>query len=151
MPNWVYNKLTVAGDKQVLDKFESQASKPARVPGNGGDTDISFLNFIKPEATEMAWYIETGWYDWNISNWGCKWDAGRVEILERSEGKMVYYFETPWSPPHLVFRAMAAQHPALDLLLEYEEEQGWGGELIGKNGEAREGKSWDEPSGLLIS
>lgn len=145
MPNYVYNKLTVAGANQVLVGFTRQAAKPARPHGH--DTELSFLNFVRPAETEMAWYIETGWYDWNIDNWGCKWDAGRVEILEKSERKIVYYFITAWAPPEMVFTAMAEQHPALELLLEYEEEQGWGGELIGKNGIAVEGKKWDEPRG----
>jgi hypothetical protein len=149
MPNWVYNKLTVAGANHVLDFFKEQAARPARA--HDQDMDLSFLNFVRPLHTEMAWYNDTGWYEWNINNWGCKWDAGRVDILENSPRRITYYFETAWAAPEFVFKAMAEQYPELDFYLWYEEEQGWGGELVAKNGMAVRGKTWEAPSGILIS
>jgi hypothetical protein len=133
----------------VLDFFKEQAAQPARA--HDQDMDLSFLNFVRPLHTEMDWYNDTGWYQWNINNWGCKWDAGRVDILENVSRRITYYFETAWAPPEFVFKAMAEQYPELDFLLWYEEEQGWGGELIAKNGVAVQGKTWEAPTGLLIS
>ena len=146
MPNWVYNKLTVAGANHVLDFFKKQAAEQVR-PHQ--DSDFSFMNFVRPLHTEMAWYNDTGWYEWNINNWGCKWDAGRVEILENSPRRITYYFETAWAPPELALKAMAEQYPELEFFLHYEEEQGWGGELVAKNSNVKQTKQWDIPGRVM--
>ena len=143
MPNYVYNTLAVAGANQVLDRFKEQASKQARP--HQLDTELSFLNFVRPLDTEMSWYNDGGWYQWNIDNWGCKWDAGQPEIVHESEGRIDYRFSTAWSPPELAFKAMAEEYPSLSFVLRYEEEQGWGGELIAENGNVEQTSQWDIP------
>lgn len=63
---------------------------------------------------------ETGcvdWYTWNVDNWGCKWNASRA----RREGDVIY-FETPWSPPFPIFKALAKQHPNVVLKIYIENE-----------------------------
>ena len=57
------------------------------------------------------------WYDWNVANWGTKWDmdgsGGRAgEILE-------YHFQTAWSPPVEGFRKISENFPLLHFVLEY--------------------------------
>lgn len=147
MPNWVYNKLTVTGPHATLYEFIDQAGDPRVTDGEiQNRSELSFLNFMRPDGDELETYDTTGWYTWNITNWGCKWDAGEVEILHKSEREVIYTFTTPWSPPTEAFVAMVAQHPALGLFLEYNEEQGWGGELIGENGGVAQGETWEIPA-----
>jgi len=88
------------------------------------------------------------WYDWNVRNWGTKWDVcvspedkypdTYIEgPTPNGENLVVYYnFNTAWSPPIPAIEKLSSQYPTLLFTLSYEEEQGWGGEgewLNGKN------------------
>jgi hypothetical protein len=80
------------------------------------------------------------WYNWNVRNWGTKWDVavGDNEAYSdtyiegptpNGENLVVYYnFHTAWSPPYPAMEKLSAQYPKLLFTLSYEEETGWGGE-----------------------
>lgn len=139
-----------------------------------GDTqDLSFWNFkepdnkhayfssssgAKPEGYE-SWSSELklahdlkftgdGWYDWNVREWGCKWDASDVSIadnIQDKEQQLHYNFSTPWGVAEGAFIAMVEQHPTLEFQFYSEEEQGWGIEAVGMSGEFTLTKEWDIP------
>jgi hypothetical protein len=81
------------------------------------------------------------WYSWNNSNWGTKWDVAvrddeeypDTELLEyKSDGDdnwLIYKYNTAWSPAVTILTKLSNMVPNSLLTLEYEEEQGWGGEL----------------------
>ena len=81
------------------------------------------------------------WYDWNIRNWGTKWDVAVSGDEKHPETYMegptpngdnlvVYYnFNTAWSRPLPALENLSAQYPDLLFTLSYEEETGWGGEM----------------------
>jgi hypothetical protein len=87
------------------------------------------------------------WYDWNVRNWGTKWDIAVHDGNEypdtvlhehKSDGEdqwLVYGFQTAWSPPVEAMIKLSALVPNCVLTLSFEEEQGWGGELEFVNGE----------------
>ena len=80
------------------------------------------------------------WYDFNVREWGTKWDVAVSSddkypetYMEgptpNGENSVVYYnFNTAWSPPFPAISKLSAQYPALLFTLSYEEETGWGGE-----------------------
>jgi hypothetical protein len=141
---------------------------------------LSFWNFVKPEDEILpiyfghekeskpegyeGWTTEQKWahdikfsgndaYNWNIRNWGTKWDAGDVSFDDRIEDEtpsLYYNFQTAWSIPEAVFQAMVEQHPTLEFSFYGEEEQGWGAEY--KSSDADNGerslevvREWDIP------
>lgn len=146
---------------------------------------LSFWNFIAPTDEELPYYFGhktkpedeadpnatteermakaltfsgSGWYDWNVRNWGTKWDAndedGEIPDLEnlQSQDTITYRFSTAWSIPEPIFRAMVEQHPELDFDFECEEEQGWGANFTSSDGD-EDGersliltKEWDIPA-----
>lgn len=87
------------------------------------------------------------WYDWNVRNWGTKWDVAVSDdnkypdtYMEgptpNGENLVVFYnFNTAWSPPFPAMEKLSAQYPSLLLTLSYEEETGWGGECEFLRGE----------------
>lgn len=87
------------------------------------------------------------WYDWNVRNWGTKWDVAVNDDNEypdtvlhehKSEGEdqwLVYGFQTAWSPPAPAMEKLSALVPNCVLTLSFEEETGWGGEYEFVNGE----------------
>ena len=161
MPNWVDNALTIHGTEEELARFAAQARKPyEHFGGDTRDEVISFWNFIKPDDnildeywgqaprhTDLATALRhegNHWYDWNINNWGCKWDAKEAHA-EQSVGELMYWFDTPWGPPIEALEAMSKQYPALVMTMRSIEEQGWGVECIADQGGVRLIEEWDSP------
>ena len=172
MPNWVYNSMNVSGKAEAVKAFAEKASKP-RPDGFDKDevtyeeTDgLSFWNFVAPpdEAIESGEYFGTNgfvngeavgktkfnWYEWNINNWGVKWDAGDVSMEFSADEKsgMGYIsgsYQTAWGIPEPVMNAMVEQHPDLEFSFYCEEEQGWGAEYSGEKGEMTLTKEWEIP------
>lgn len=121
MPNWCNNKLTVFGPETELDRFKKQAvgSPPW---GKPPDVEMTALNFhslvpIPPDVI-AAGYGQAG-EDWERANWGCKWGACSVELVD--QGHLEYEFDTAWSPPVLFLSKLAPKWPMLTFILDYEE------------------------------
>jgi len=93
-----------------------------------------------------------GWYDWNLREWGTKWDACNPEMFnetynEDGTASVQYSFDTAWSPATDAFEAMVQQHPELHFEFYCEEEQGWGVEFESSDdGELMVTNEWDIPS-----
>ena len=162
MPNWVDNTLVVTGDKDDVRAFVDQAARPHEHPFGGTvEEKLSFWNFVRPDDSIMHEYMgeeprnrtlaeamlhdTNHWYDWNIRNWGCKWDA-KVMDATIEDGYASYAFDTPWGEPQLFFEAIVKQFPNLDFNLRFVEEQGWGGELGGSGGQLFKIAEWDIPA-----
>jgi hypothetical protein len=169
MPNWVYNGLTVEGSPESVKQMMEQLNTPfVRVHDNWNVATqqfekqqvtypspvFAFWNIIKPtdmeaydgpqpkheNIQEAMKFSSDHWYDWNVRNWGTKWDVA-VSSLETNpdtymeetvngENHVVYYnFETAWSRPMGALTKLSEQYPDLLFTLSYEEETGWGGEL----------------------
>lgn len=84
------------------------------------------------------------WYDWNVRNWGTKWDACDA-TLDRDDTELAYNFSTAWSPAEGAFKAMVRQHPDLEFEFHCTEEQGWGVVFEGKQGDLEVVNEWNIP------
>ena len=154
MPNWCYNTLLIEAEPQVISKIKAQLSAPYTTKYD--DTgivnvqkDLSFWNIIRPPADKMDEYhgthgytadgkvgdTEFNWYNWNIANWGVKWDARESELVEEDETSLQYRFDTPWGVAEGALTALSEQYPDVSFNLDFEEETGWGGELEFINGQ----------------
>jgi len=171
MPNWVYNGLTIEGPSDSVTKLVSQLNQPyVRNFEDVWDMDtktmgprdvtysnpvFAFWNIISP--TDLVAYVKQPdhslpieeamqfkgdhWYDWNVRNWGTKWDVAVSDDnehpntymegpTENGDNLVVYYnFETAWSRPLPALEKLSKQYPDLLFTLSYEEETGWGGEM----------------------
>jgi hypothetical protein len=63
----------------------------------------------------------TWWYNWNVANWGTKWNAYDISILEDG----VLQFDTAWSPPEPIFVTLSEKYPELEFEAKSFDE-GWG-------------------------
>jgi hypothetical protein len=90
------------------------------------------------------------WYNWNIRNWGTKWDVAvsndekysDTELMEETKNSLAYRFNTAWSPPTEIIAKLSEQYPNLVFTLSYEEETGWGGETVFEGGEGSDTESY---------
>ena len=161
MPNWVRNKLSIAGNDRSLKDLLRRVSAPYVHRVNEYNVEerrmdwrdeqvepeFAFWNIDRPADDDLDWYYTNdNWYHWNIAHWGTKWDvANRASVMIQNNNRADVYFDTAWSPPLEVLQKLSSEHPDLRFLLEYEEEQGWGGIICWDNGEGAVVEEWDIP------
>jgi hypothetical protein len=100
---------------------------------------------------EQLMFLGKNWYDWNVRNWGTKWDVAvsndekypDTEITIDSKDTLGYRFNTAWSPPIEAIIKLSEQYPELEISLSFEEETGWGGEAEFLNGEMISESNYD--------
>jgi hypothetical protein len=168
MPNWVYNQLTIEGKPDSVIRLKEQVGKPYIMPVEkygdlqykvedvSVDSPFSFWNIVAP--TDLDAYVkqpafndnngtDNSWYNWNMRNWGSKWDSTDAELeQEQPNGDnlvLLYRFETPWGIANEALIKLSSQYPDLLFTLSYEEETGWGGEHEYLNGQALEGSQYN--------
>jgi len=157
MPNWVYNGLTIEGSPESVDKLIAQMNQPFALMTDDWDMKkqeyvdkevtysepvFAFWNIVKPDNIveyNKERENQNYWYEFNIREWGVKWDVAvhdgdedpdtYMECANNGENGVVYYnFQTPWGVADQALLKLSAQYPDLLFNLNFEEETGWGGE-----------------------
>ena len=180
MPNHVYNTVKLTGnydDLHILKKLLSMPQPIQLAEGRLDFQDINFYSLISPDESiweeyngpepkgrsleESLKFASNHWYDWNIRNWGTKWNAYDKVVCHNLDDESVdsyyitYEFNTAWSPPEGIMKALAKKIYELKLNVSfswtYEEEQGWGGVVENtSNGDVVEIDSWDIPDSHAV-
>lgn len=131
MPNYCNNSLSVKSENFEEIKVFFNNNKTFNNPDNNDDSFLSFSKSVpKPEE-------EDDWYNWNIKNWGTKWDAIDVDLNNVSEdefsleytNELIYSFTTAWGPALSWLESVAKKYPKLCFENEYSE---CGMDLYGK-------------------
>ena len=96
MPNWCSNTIEIEGTKEQINAFVSFLDEQ-----NGKE----WFTFFKPTPPELK---EEGWYEWNIENWGTKWNCDaqdwvKVENPSGDESSVTFWFDSAWSPPTALY------------------------------------------------
>jgi len=111
MPNWCSNGITlrhadpamidrvIKGKEGLLMEFiPTPAPLLDTIAGSYGDDEKNRLLEIK-QLDNIREFGAKDWYDWNVSNWGTKWDFA-LESIERVDANTVQAsFESAWAPP----------------------------------------------------
>ena len=140
MPNWCENRVSFYSDNteeisKLKEIFNSdnvfQKIKPApdwkNTPREDGalpikrevknsDGQIVYTTYDFPDGKN-----DDRWYDWNVNNWGTKWDIdGGI-----SDGDDDYCFdicfETAWAPPEGIYYELRDKYPDVDITWFYDE------------------------------
>ena len=69
MSNWVFNDMSVYGNKKKLIKFKDDVA-------GSGEAYFSFEKIISQPKDTSAWAKDgvPGWYNWGIEHWGVEPD-----------------------------------------------------------------------------
>jgi len=137
MPNWCSNTVVVGGDAAEVAKFNEWLgdgklllSKIIPTPSQLTETVAGFHGDADKqkalEEQEKKNIEELGfknWYDWNIANWGTKWDVD-VEVDESSsmDEQVIMCFQSAWAPPQKAISLLAEKFKKLTFRHSYFEE-----------------------------
>lgn len=145
MPNHCENNLSVyAGDKEAEKELEELKKKARVLDGEkwslfnstvpmpeellkvqAGCNSLLYegdKSKLTPEEKDMLKkYGSINWYDWNVKEWGTKWDAYGVVEEDNHKTSWQLLFMTAWSPPIAWLEKVAKQYPNLHFRLKYVE------------------------------
>lgn len=134
MPNWCSNTLCIQfGNKSELKKIKKLLLNKENVvdfalaapqPENLYQGGLSLQK--EKELKEQG---IPDWYNWNINNWGTKWNASGCYIVEKDDEEIRVCFDTAWSPPEKWFYAFCDKlkdiSRGITAQLRYEESGMW--------------------------
>jgi hypothetical protein len=128
MPNWCSNTATFYGSKEQLDALKNAEDGnilnviiPCPPELNNSELTTSYgdqekqkvVEQLKAQAREKYGY--ESWYDWNVANWGTKWDVN-AEFVEEGDGWVTFVFDSAWSPPINAYDAAQEQGIKVDAM-----------------------------------
>lgn len=151
MPNWIYNTIQIAGEKTDLDAIKEKLAKPyhtyfwnyADKKPKEEKVEAPFLlwNIISPDPEIHDTYFsnnnqeQNNWYNWNITNWGTKWEVSESEISSfEDDTYLTYIFDSAWDAPTPALEKLSEQFPKVTITLEIDGETDVKGTLVFQNG-----------------
>ena len=106
MPNWCNNNISISGPTETIKTIWESATAEeggllnAMVPQPANVFQGSLGTKEREECAEQG---IPNWYDWNVSNWGTKWDVSTegLEFTDNGDGTAMIegWFESAWAPP----------------------------------------------------
>ena len=137
MPNYVMHNVTIKGSVETISKVTNQI---INTKDNNGDEAVRMkikeqyatypdgenrlkecIRLAKIALDNIKKYGHKNWYDWNLANWGTKWDVCNPSV-QTTNNEITLKFETAWSTPELIFKKLAEQYPDLMIDIDYADE-----------------------------
>ena len=137
MPNWCSNRVHISGSATDVSSFM------ALIRGESGDENTFSFQAILPCPEELhkpipsegitteqhaalqderyQKYGYTGWYDWQVYNWGTKWETSDCYLDYLDEESASWYFSTAWSPPEGIYNELSNRFPGLSISWFFDE------------------------------
>lgn len=120
------------------DDYDKAVAKRNEQIKNNKDTDFILALPLTAElqATYLAHHGADNWYDWQVKNWGTKWDcydqSQEWEITENPNDDMQKtikcFYMTAWSPATKALSTISSMYPNLSFKHSFADE---GGGFIG--------------------
>ena len=119
MPNWCNNVLEISHvSKDMMARVIKSAEAKGDEPGLLGEFfpcpkelqivagSVGVQGSPEQEALELQEDLNrkkfgyANWYDWQVNEWGTKWDICEASVTPEPDGyKATLSFDTAWSPP----------------------------------------------------
>ena len=140
MPNYCNNVVEIRGPQKVVKAlvdhrldFQKIYPYPADldiVAGrSGADDSPEQKALVAAEESNLKKYGYKNWYDWCVSEWGTKWNAGgsdnadmQIDWDEDGDDSIaLFQFDTAWAPALGVLQKLKDDHPELSIECRYNE------------------------------
>lgn len=133
MPNWCDNSINISGPTKVIKQLEETNLKLSVLipcPEELNDTTSGSIGANKKEnkvfnqmMTNLSKkYGAKDWYEWNVVNWGTKWDIDVNDIFvesKRNKSTLQASFQSAWGPPLQAVKTLTKMHPELSVEFHY--------------------------------
>ena len=143
MPNWCSNELLIKGNPKELAKLIKKVQITKAEETENHSESLFSCHRVIPRPVD-----EVDWYNWNVNNWGSKWDLCDVTLNgEIGDKEVIYQFESAWSPVVSVIETLAKEFEKLSFTYSfYETGSDYWGEIEYKKGEIVSEESGDVSS-----
>ena len=140
MPNYCNNVVEIRGPVQVVKalvdhrldfmKIYPYPKDLDIVAGrSGADDSPEQIQLVAAEESNLKKYGYKNWYDWCVSEWGTKWNAGgsdnadmQIDWDEDGDDSIaLFQFDTAWAPALGVLQKLRDDHPELSVECRYHE------------------------------
>ena len=140
MPNYCNNVVEIRGPQKVVKalvdhRLDFQKIHPYPkdldiVAGrSGADDSPEQKALVAAEESNLKKYGYKNWYDWCVSEWGTKWNAGgsdnadmQIDWDEDGDDSIaLFQFDTAWAPALGVMQKLMDDHPELSIECRYYE------------------------------
>lgn len=121
MPNNCINSLMISGNSKEIHKLlkNIQVKEKDFSDFAGGVNPFSFQQVIPRPKSKQTGEEQL---NWNIQNWGTKWDCYDLEECgDWEKGNMGFTFSTAWSPPIPVIDKLATRYKKLNFVFTFHE------------------------------
>ena len=140
MPNYCNNVVEIRGPQKVVKalvdhrldfmKIYPYPKDLDIVAGRSGADDCpEQIQLVAAEESNLKKYGYKNWYDWCVSEWGTKWNAGgsdnadmQIDWDEDGDDSIaLFQFDTAWAPALGVLQKLRDDHPELSVECRYHE------------------------------
>ena len=140
MPNYCNNVVEIRGPQKVVKalvdhrldfmKIYPYPKDLDIVAGrSGADDSPEQIALVAAEESNLKKYGYKNWYDWCVSEWGTKWNAGgsdnadmQIDWDEDGDDSIaLFQFDTAWAPALGVLQKLRDDHPELSVECRYHE------------------------------
>lgn len=107
MPNWCSNNATLRHKDPAMIARAVKAYQEGRLLSEFFPCPPELHEYNAPNLDDaraarfLEQYGATDWYNWQVKNWGTKWDiGGNGEFIEQPDANTIELrFDSAWSPP----------------------------------------------------
>ena len=141
MPNWCYNRVSIYSEntndiKELKEFFESDqpfeklipspvwvkiknedGELPVKEEHKDADGKVLFTTSKFPKSGKN----DDRWYDWQVQNWGTKWEPADLSVESDDDMELELTFNTAWSPPDSICRRIRDKYPDISVSWFYDE------------------------------
>lgn len=164
MPNWCQNTIMFKGEPEYISRLLETVK--------GDDTELSLAKIIavpeelrntrspngddKERARMIELYGAADWYDFQVKNWGTKWDIEARIIYDNSANALGYQshtvpemrvvkmeFDSAWAPPTDAIKMLSKQFPKVKIHHCFDESgSDFSGYQMYSDGECIQSEDW---------
>ena len=106
MPNWCNNGITLKHKDPAMIQRAQEALASGTLLNEFFPCPAELHEHDSPQRDEalakrfLEQYGASCWYDWQVKNWGTKWDVGSDGMMERVDpNTLTASFDSAWAPP----------------------------------------------------
>jgi hypothetical protein len=123
MPNWCANTLNISHEDPAMIARAKTAYAEGKflqefIPCPQDLTDTVSGSMAEDQraaheaqqAANLEKYGYANWYDFQVAQWGTKWDiGGDAHMVDQDDGGIVLNFDSAWAPPIAAYERLMEQ------------------------------------------